>query len=57
MKKVFYYNKSIGMIGIGEENGLITDVFFENRMMPYDSEIEETALIKETSKQLDEYFE
>ena len=57
MKKVFYYNKSIGMIGIGEENGLITDVFFENRMMPYDSEIEETALIKETSKQLDEYLE
>jgi len=45
------------MIGIGEENGLITDVFFENRMMPYDSEIEETALIKETSKQLDEYLE
>lgn len=57
MKKIFYYDKSIGKIGIGEEKGLITDVFFENYPMPYDSIIEETALIKEASGQIDEYLE
>ena len=32
MKKVFYYEKSIGKIGIGEDNGVITDVFFGNML-------------------------
>lgn len=56
MKRVFYYYKSIGKIGIGEENGLITDVFFGNHPMPDASVIEETPLIKEASGQIDEYL-
>jgi len=57
LKKVFYYYKSIGKIGIGEENGAITCVFFENYSIPGTAIIEETLLIKEASKQLDEYLE
>jgi len=56
LKRVFYYYKSIGKIGIGEENGLITDVFFGNHPMPDASVIEETPLIKEASGQIDEYL-
>ena len=57
MKKIFYYHKSVGKIGIGEENGVITDVFFGDYSMPDTVTIQETAIIKEASQQLDEYLE
>lgn len=55
MKKVFYYEKSIGKIGIGEDTGVITDVFFGEYALPYTVKVLETDLIKEASKQIDEY--
>lgn len=56
MKSIFYYEKKVGKIGIGEENDTITDVFFVKGIIPDDVRLLETALIKEASKQLDEYF-
>ena len=52
MKKIFYYDTYAGRIGIAEENGAITHLIFSER----DWTVEETDLIKETKKQLDEYF-
>ncbi len=57
MKRMFCYEKGIGKIVIGEENGAITDVFFGNINFCNDVEYKETALMKEAEKQLDEYFE
>ena len=61
MKNLFYYNYPvIGGIGIIEENRKITGLFFKNRKKtPKNGEklnIAETALIKKTAKQLEEYF-
>lgn len=52
MKKIFYYDTYAGRIGIAEENGAITYLIFSER----DWTVEETDLIKETKRQLDEYF-
>ena len=52
MKKIFYYDTYAGRIGIAEEDGAITHLIFSER----DWTVEETDLIKETKKQLDEYF-
>lgn len=57
MKMVFFYEKEIGKIGIGEDNGAITDIFFGTEIDPNDAELRETPLIKKASKQLDEYFQ
>ena len=52
MKKIFYYDTYAGRIGIAEEDGTITHLIFSER----DWTVEETDLIKETKRQLDEYF-
>lgn len=52
MKKIFYYYTYAGRIGIAEEDGAITHLIFSER----DWTVEETDLIKETKRQLDEYF-
>ncbi len=56
LKKIFYYDKSIGKIGIGEDNGVITDVIFGDYISPNTVIVLETDLIKEASKQIDEYL-
>ena len=53
-KYVYYYTTLIGKVGIAEDGTGITDVFLGNH--PIDAEVEETELIKEAAKQLDEYF-
>ena len=52
MKK-FFYNFPLGKIGIAEKDGKICGIFYYDE---YDYELAETPLIKETSKQLFEYF-
>ena len=52
MKK-FFYNFPLGKIGIAENDGQICGIFYYDE---YDYEQAETPLIKETSKQLFEYF-
>jgi methylated-DNA-[protein]-cysteine S-methyltransferase len=56
MKNVFHYNYPIGGVGIAEKDGAISLVFFEGREDVSGYEHSETPLIKETSRQLDEYF-
>ena len=54
--KIYFQQTPIGKIGISEENGFITNLFFEKDTIPPDAEITETELIKEAFQQLEEYF-
>jgi methylated-DNA-[protein]-cysteine S-methyltransferase len=56
MKNVFYYDTKIGKIGIAEQEGSITDIFFGNEQLPAEPIEKETPIIKEAAKQLEEYF-
>ncbi|AGX41570.1 methylated-DNA--[protein]-cysteine S-methyltransferase [Clostridium saccharobutylicum] len=58
MRNIFYYNTMIGELGI-EENGLaITKVFLVDKDIEKGpSEKNETELLKEAIKQLNEYFD
>ncbi len=61
MKNIFYYNTKVGKIGI-EENGIaITKVDFINKELQEEiieiNETNETALLKEGIKQLNEYLD
>ncbi|MGI6732229.1 MAG: methylated-DNA--[protein]-cysteine S-methyltransferase [Anaerovoracaceae bacterium] len=61
MSKIFYYEYDISgfKIGIGEKDGHITHIIFpkEEELPSINFEMEETPLLKETSKQLEEYFQ
>ena len=53
MKNVLYYDFPIGKVGIIEENDKLTEIFFGDGPQAGQKE---TSLIKETVKQLQEYF-
>ena len=55
MKSVFFYDSDIGRIGIGEDGGAITHIFFEKEEGG-NFEVRETPLIKRAHKQLEEYL-
>jgi methylated-DNA-[protein]-cysteine S-methyltransferase len=57
MKNFFFYDYPVGKIGICEEGGFITRLFFcgEKRFGKY--EIAKTPPIERAAAQLDEYFE
>ena len=57
MKKAFFYKTKIGKIGIAENGNAITNIFFGNTVVPKEFKEEETPLLKEGIKQLEEYFE
>jgi methylated-DNA-[protein]-cysteine S-methyltransferase len=62
MKKIWFYEYKTGSLskllnlGIAEENGAIYRVLFGGKYKPDGFEKQETSLIKEAAKQLDEYF-
>ncbi len=56
MKKIFFYDTKIGKIGIAEENGSITNLYFSEAMADAKAILEETVILKKTSQQLQEYF-
>lgn len=56
MKKIFFYDTKIGKIGIAEENGSITNLYFSETMADAKAILEETVILKKTSQQLQEYF-
>ena len=56
MKKVFYYETSIGKLGIAEEYGFITNLYFMNMKQPLSAKVYETDILKEAYVQLEEYF-
>ena len=56
MKKLFYYETQIGKLGIAEEHGFITNLYFMNMKQPLKSKVYETDILKEAFIQLSEYF-
>lgn len=56
MKKIFFYDTTIGKLGIAEENGALTDVYFSGEDGASDVILEESILLKEANRQLQEYF-
>ncbi len=54
---IFYYDTDIGRIGIAEEDGSVTNVFFSSDVLiPGKHTITETEILKETSRQINEYL-
>ena len=56
MKTLFFHNTPVGKLGIAEQQGFITDVYFANDTLPEEFELLETPLIKQAFQQLDAYF-
>ncbi len=56
MKYLYFYNTSIGKIGIVEDKGFITNICFITMKPPLNAKLYETDLIKETIKQINEYL-
>ena len=56
MKKIFFYDTKIGTIGIVEENGAITNLYFSKTVADSKAILEETVILQEANKQLQEYF-
>lgn len=53
----FYaYNTSIGKIGIGEEDGYITNIYLTPETFPRNVKVFESDVIKEAGRQLKAYF-
>lgn len=53
---VFFYEFGIGRIGIAEDEGKITNVYFADDKMPRDMQLCETPVLKEAAEQLKSYF-
>jgi len=53
---IYFYNTVIGKIGIAEIGGSITNVYFENDILPQNIAEVETPLLVEASQQLDRYL-
>jgi methylated-DNA-[protein]-cysteine S-methyltransferase len=56
MKHIFFYQTSIGEIGIMENGMAITHLFFKGKNIPQDTVVKETALLKEAGQQLTDYL-
>jgi len=52
----YFRQTAIGRIGIAEENGMITNLYFETDAIPQNVEIRETEVIKEAFRQLEAYL-
>ncbi len=57
MKYLYFYNTPIGEIGIIEEKNAITNILFKAPKNIEEYTIKETDTIKETYKELEEYFD
>lgn len=57
MKYIYYYDTSLGKIGIAEENDHITNLVFQHEEIDENIILEETRLIKKAAEQLEEYLQ
>jgi len=57
MKSIWFYEYPVGTIGIEEESGAISQVFFASDKSLADIKAEETPLIQKAAEQLFEYFD
>jgi methylated-DNA-[protein]-cysteine S-methyltransferase len=53
---IFFHSTAIGRIGIAEENGSITHLFFETDSVPHGGDLCESEIITEAFRQLDAYL-
>jgi methylated-DNA-[protein]-cysteine S-methyltransferase len=53
---VYVQQTALGKLGIAEQDGNITEVYFANEVIPQDVELAETALINEAFLQLNAYL-
>lgn len=56
MKVTAFYQTVLGLIGITESGGVITELFFRKEGYPQDGKEQETPLLREAAKQVEEYF-
>ncbi|MDH6305727.1 methylated-DNA-[protein]-cysteine S-methyltransferase [Parabacteroides sp. PF5-5] len=56
-KKAFFYDTPVGRIGIAEQDGFITNVFFGKTVTPDVYIVEETPLLRKAAEQLTEYLD
>jgi methylated-DNA-[protein]-cysteine S-methyltransferase len=54
--RLYFRQLSIGRIGIAEEDGCITNLYFETDAVPPDAELRETEVIREGFRQLEAYL-
>ena len=57
MQRVFFYDYPVGLIGIAEEAGAISRVFFSDEKKCDGYETADTPLIQKAAAQLAEYFD
>ncbi len=56
MKNIFFYETSIGRLGIAEDNNAVTNLYHPGDDIPGDPVFNETKLLKEAQRQLQEYL-
>jgi len=56
VNNIFFYQTIIGKIGIAENRGNITNLFFQDEQIPRNNIILETDVLKEAGRQLQDYF-
>ncbi|AKN32627.1 cysteine methyltransferase [Clostridium carboxidivorans P7] len=54
---IYFYEFDIGKIGIAENGGRITNLYFTSEGIPQDTQIYETPILKEAGQQLKMYLE
>lgn len=54
---MYLYELKIGKIVIAENNGKITNLYFENDKIPQEMKVYETPILKEAARQLKSYVE
>jgi methylated-DNA-[protein]-cysteine S-methyltransferase len=52
---LYYYETKLGRLGVAEQDGFLTHVFFEEDAIPENMELKETPLLKEAGRQLIAY--
>lgn len=57
MKSLWYYEKKIGIMGIAQDDQGITDVFLGEREPDPDMILEETPLLRQAAKEIEEYLD
>jgi len=53
---VFYYDTAIGKLGIAEDRGSVTHVYFETDNVPEKAKIIETPILQEAAEQIRQYL-
>jgi methylated-DNA-[protein]-cysteine S-methyltransferase len=56
MNNIFYYQTSIGEVGIAESGGSITNLYFQEKQIPRHNIILETDVLREAVRQLQDYL-